>query len=270
MERIRFNYPGQSEQSFDPKQWEQMKVDSLNKSTGNLTDYDCPKCRNKGFIAALRDDHSIFTKECDCMQIRRCIHEMERSGLKKVISELTFDKFVATEPWQKALKDGVQKYAEDLEGWLLLCGQPGSGKTHLCTAVCRNRLLMGDAVKYMPWRDEIAQLKAMSLDSENRAIQMDELKRAAILYVDDLFKTGTASDGSANPSAADVSIAFELINYRYNNRLTTIVSTEKSPEGLLQIDEATGSRIIEMAQGHTFNISMDTGKNYRLRGVVAL
>ena len=161
-------------------------------------------------------------------------------------------------------------YANDPKGWLLLCGQSGSGKTHLCTAVCRHRLLSGDEVRYMPWRDTVSALKAMSLDSEQRQQTIDNLKQAQILYIDDLFKTGRAADGTNNPTGADTNIAFELLNFRYNNHLCTIISTEKSPQELAQIDEATGSRIIEMAGSNVFSVRRDTSKNYRLRGVVTV
>lgn len=38
----------------------------------------------------------------------------------------------------------------------------------------------------------------------------------------------------------------------------------------MEIDEATGSRMIEMAEGHTYSIGKDPKRNYRLRGVMAV
>jgi DNA replication protein DnaC len=202
------------------------------------------------------------------MKVRRSIWKMEKSGLKNVIKEMTFERFQVTEPWQENVKARAMAYADSMEGWLLFCGQVGSGKSHLCTAVCRHRLLNGDEVRYMPWRDDIAQLKALSLDNEKREKYIADLKTAQILYIDDLYKTGKAADGSSNPTSADVSIAFEIINYRYINHLPTIVSTEKTPQELIEIDEATASRIIERAKGYTIQISRNPGRNYRLRDVV--
>lgn len=270
MERMKFSFPGASEQSFDPVELGRLRADWINSDAGNLTGHDCPKCKNRGFSAVVRDDGSIFMRDCDCMKIRRCVWKMEASGLKNVIREKTFDTFKDSEPWQAAIKQGAMAYADKPDGWLLFCGQSGSGKTHLCTAVCRQRLLAGDEVRYMPWRDDVAALKAMSLDSEHRQDTIDGLKKAQILYIDDLFKTGRAADGSCNPTGADISLAFEILNYRYNNRLLTIISTEKTPEELVQIDEATGSRIVEMACGRIYSINRDTGRNYRLRSVVTV
>jgi DNA replication protein DnaC len=161
-------------------------------------------------------------------------------------------------------------YAEHPEGWLLFCGQPGSGKTHLCTAIARHRLLAGDEVRYMAWRDKVTEIKALSLDNDRRAELLQLYKTVQILYIDDLFKIGRAADGTATPTAADVGIAFEILNARYINHLTTIISTEKTPQELVEIDEATGSRIIEMAGGNVYAISRNTSRNYRLRNMVTV
>ena len=269
MEKLNLNPFGLSGQRYDPAASARMKSDTINNAPGNLTGHDCPKCRNRGSIAIPRDDGSIYTKECDCMNIRRCVWEMERSGLKNIIREKTFDTYTATEPWQKVIKEKAVAYADKLEGWLLFCGQPGSGKTHLCTAVCRQRLLAGDEVLYMPWRDKVAELKALSLDNERRFEIINAYKTAQILYIDDLFKVGKATDGSTNPTSADINLAFEIINYRYNNHLPTIISTEKTPQELWEIDEAIYGRIYERTgDDNVVLIARDMQRDYRMKGVV--
>jgi hypothetical protein len=47
--------------------------------------------------------------------------------------------------------------------------------------------------------------------------------------------------------------------------MLTILSTEKSPGELVNIDEATGSRILELARENTYHIRPDRKKNFRLR-----
>lgn len=270
MERLNLNPFGVSATSYDPEAHARMKAKTVNDFPGNLTGYDCPKCLNRGVIAEPKAGGDIIFRECDCMRMRRCIWEMEKSGLKNNIRDKTFDTYVDTEPWQKTLKTGAMAYAEKPSGWLLFCGQPGSGKTHLCTAVCHHRLYAGDVVRYMPWQDKIAELKSLSLDNERREEILKGLKTAPVLYIDDLFKTGRAADGIANPTGADIRLAFEIINYRYNNQLVTIISTEKLPQELVEIDEATGSRIIEKARNNIFSIGKNWERNYRLRGVVTV
>ena len=259
-----------SAQPFDPAAHNQVRADTFNRTPGTETGYDCPKCLNRGINAYVKEDGNLAFGDCACMNVRRFLRKMEKSGLKNTIEEMTFDKFRTEEPWQEQIKTQAMDYAEHMDGWLLFCGQPGSGKSHLCTAVCRHRLLQGTQVRYMAWRDDISRLKALSLDSEERGRLLCDLKTAPILYIDDLFKTGRATDGSDNPTGADVNLAFEVINYRYNNHLPTILSTEKTPQELLAIDEATASRIIQRAMGHTIQICRNPQRNYRLRGVVTV
>lgn len=193
---------------------------------------------------------------------------MKDSGLEKQIKEKTFEKFKATEDWQKTALATAQDYAQSPVGWLLLCGQPGCGKTHLCTAVCRKLLLDGREVYYIPWREESARIKGMNAERRENAVQ--KLQQVDVLYLDDLFKVGQAADGSTRPTAADINLACEILNTRYNNKLPTILSTEKSLGELLNIDEAMGSRIKEMSREHNAVIAKKAGRNYRLRGMAEI
>ena len=235
-----------------PKEWEQYKVDDWNRTPGNRNEedgYDCTICLNKGTIAKLveRPDgtFSHCFADCKCVETRNSIMRMKRSGLKDIIKDYTFDKFVVSEPWQQSIKSAAMEYAKNPQGWFYMGGQVGAGKTHLCTAVCREFLLAGKRVVYMLWRDEIVKLKASVNDAEEYGKLIDRYKNAEVLYIDDLFKTGKADNGTAQkPTPADVNAAFEIINYRYNNpALLTIISSELSEDELLDIDEATYSTL---------------------------
>lgn len=255
-----------------PREREQFQVDCLNNTVGdrNLEDgYDCEACKNKGYVVKLVENkNGSFSHEsgaCKCLEIRKSIMRMKRSGLQDIIKDYTFDKFIDTEPWQKTIKAAAMEYAKDPQGWFYMGGQVGAGKTHLCTAICREFLLGGKRVLYMLWRDEIVKIKANVNDAAAYNAIIDKYKTADVLYIDDLFKTGKAADQqNQKPTAADINAAFEIINYRYcNPALLTIISSELSEDELLDIDEATGSRIYERAKAIT--IAKDRKRNYRIR-----
>lgn len=264
-------------EQMSPRDYEQFKVDGLNNTPGNRNEedgYDCGVCKNKGYIVKLAErGDGTFTQaivDCKCAEVRRSIMRMKRSGLKDIIRDYTFDKFKDTEPWQKTLKEAAMEYAKTPDGWFFLGGQSGCGKSHLCTAICREFLLAGRSVQYMLWRDDITRIKAAVTDSEEYRGLVDKFKTVDILYIDDLFKTGKAPDGSSlKITGADINVAFEIINYRYNNpALVTIISSELSEDDLLDIDEAIGGRIYERAKA--FSIAKDRQKNYRIRKSVTL
>lgn len=265
-------------QMMTPQELEQAKADSYNAIAGNLNEqdgYNCTKCLNKGNIMRAFEVRpgiwSTSVRECKCMAVRRTIRNMERSGLKNIIKDYTFDKFVATDDWQKTLKDTAAQYAGNPAGWFYVGGQSGAGKTHICTAICREFLLSGKAVKYMLWRDEVVRLKAVVNDTDEYDRLMDGYKSADVLYIDDLFKTGkdACTGERQRPTPADINIAFEILNYRYNNpKLRTVISSECTMGDILDVDEAIGGRIYERAK--VFSLKPDKAKNYRLRGAVEL
>lgn len=268
---------------LDPRQYAQFRVDSLNSAVGDRDKedgYNCSICKNKGVVAVLvENEDGSFThavRGCKCAETRRSILRMQRSGLKEVIRKYTFDRFEATEPWQQTIKAAAMDYAKSPDGWFALCGQSGAGKTHLCTAICRELLLRGEQVLYMLWRDDIAKIKQAAMgsqfDDESMELKrlLDKYKTAKVLYIDDFFKTGkTAGNATQRPTVADINYAFEIINYRYNNpELITIISTELTEDELLDIDEAIGGRIYERAK--SFSIGRDRRKNYRVRNTVEI
>ncbi len=256
--------------SYDPVAHAKMKVDSVNAVPGDLTGADCPQCRNRGSYAVLTDDGRILHRECGCMTQRRCVWKMESSGLKDVMRCYTFAKFKADKPWQEKAKATAMDYCADPQGWFAACGQSGSGKSHLCTAICRQLLLSGHEVVYMPWQSDSAALKAQRLDSDRREELLGRLKKAEYLYIDDLFKTPYSPNGYVSPTNADVMLAFEILNHRYLAKMPTLISTELSPQELAGVDEAVAGRILELAGSHILHITRDPGKNFRLKDVMVL
>jgi DNA replication protein DnaC len=273
MNKMRSMVPGFEE--IDPADLPRRKVEMYNRTPGNrhLDDgYDCPVCLNRGDLMRLEGEGanaSPVVRDCTCVNTRNMIARMRRSGLKNIITDYTFEKFEAKEPWQEALKTAAKEYAVSGEGWFFIGGQSGSGKTHICTAICRAFLNKGKAVQYMLWRDDVVPLKAAVTESDEYTRTIARYKNADVLYIDDLFKTGKNGNGERQrPTAADVNVAFEILNHRYNAKLPTIISSECTTADLLDIDEAVAGRILERAK--VLNLKPDRSRNYRLKMAVDL
>lgn len=244
----------------------------------NLEDgYDCPICKNKGDIACeggldYFGHPYYYHKDCKCKVIRNAIRKLNQSGLKDAVKRYTFEKYQTPEPWQVRVKQTAMRFCEDAEHtWFFIAGNSGSGKSHICTAIAVHYIRQGIDTHYMLWRDEIVQLKASITEPEVYAKKMKKLKEVPVLYIDDFFKNGKGADGKAvPPTAADVNAAFEIINHRYNTpQLTTIISSERTLAELMDIDEATASRIVERSKegGYCLNMKKDSSRNWRLRGL---
>ena len=241
----------------------QLKLRGYNNRYGKLEGYNCQKCKNRGDFLCVDEQGMEYFKECKCMEIRKNIEKLEKSGLKDLSNRYTFENFDTDSEWQKKLKECAIGYAENPQGWFFIGGQVGCGKTHLCTAIVTNLIKKGKTARYMLWRDVIVPLKACVNDEEAYVKGINLLKTVDILYIDDFFKMPNSS-----PTSADINIAYEIINYRYNNsNLITIISSEKTVEDIIDIDGAIGSRIFERTKDNCLTVDMDSTKNYRLRGI---
>ena len=259
------------ELDFTPKTPEERaKSDAaaLNMEIGHeheIDGYVCEKCRNRGYFYHANGIY-VTRSDCECRKARQSIRRMQRSGLGNVINKYTFALYNAETDWQKKIKESAQAFlADDQAKWFFIGGSSGSGKSHICTAICR-KLLSSLNVHYMMWEEESIELKGMVNDPENYHPRMNRLKEVDVLYIDDFFSGRKERNGElAKPTFADVRLAREILNHRYVNSKITIISSEWYSMEIFDIDEALGGRIIEKSGKYCLNVGRNPDKNYRLK-----
>ena len=257
---------GEEKIEISPEQWKQMQIDMYNNSQGNLNEvdgYNCDKCHNKGFIARLDENGYEVHRYCECQRVRNTLRRARRSGLGDILSDYKFDKFKAEEQWQIDLKNKAQAFCKDDSArWFFVGGQPGSGKTHICTAIAAHYIKKGLNVQYMLWCEDSKKLKALVNDFTEYQNDVNKFKNVDVLYIDDFLKT----QHGEQPTKGDINLAFEILNHRLMNPdLITIISSEKTLTDMLTYDEATMSRIYQHTKQYKTDIAKDIKKNYRLR-----
>lgn len=237
----------------------------MNECQGHLSGDACPQCKNKG-VVYVADGTYVVARECSCMPARKAYWRLKQSGLADSIERYTFENFQVREPWQKAVKDTAVRFLHDQNGaWFFAGGQPGAGKTHICTAIVGALLKRGLSARYMLWKDESTWLKGR-INEEAYDVRVEKLKTVPVLYIDDFFKTPLDVDGTPKkPTPGDVNLAFEILNARYVSRKPTLITSERLLDELLDFDEAIGSRVYERSKGYTLNLSRDRRKNWRLK-----
>lgn len=252
----------------------QAECDRINADAGRLNvkdGIDCPECKNRGYLTEVRESEfngarvfNIATRKCKCMAKRASLSRIRKSGLGDSLKKCTFDAYEASEPWQVNAKKKAMDFAENGGRFFFIGGQTGCGKTHLCTAIVGALIQKGLESRYMVWQDFAAKLKASIMDAEAYEREMSKLKTVYVLYIDDFLKPISGN----RPTDADIRLAYELINARYNTDCITIISSERHASEIVDIDEAIGGRILEYANGFIVNIARNPGRNYRLRGIM--
>lgn len=250
---------------MSPEAWKQIQVDMYNSSQGDLNEldgYNCDNCKNKGFIARLDENGYEVHRHCKCQKVRNTLRRARKSGLGDILKDCKFEKFNTTEGWQVDLKNKAEAFCKDDAARLFFVGgQPGCGKTHICTAIARHYITHEVDVKYMLWCEDSKKIKAVANDISYQDY-LSELKNIDVLYIDDFLKTQQGEQ----PTSADIKLAFEIINHRVMKpELITIISSEKTLTDILTYDEATMSRIYQYSGQYKTNIPKDSKKNYRLR-----
>ena len=236
-----------------------MNLNNLEKDWDNSS-YKCNKCRDLTFII----NDGVATP-CECRAVKEAKDILRKSGISEEFRNKNFENFKTINDSQSInAYNKAREYSNNFhiiknntQNSIMFMGQPGSGKTHLSLSIANVLMDNGVGVVYMGYRDVITQIKQNIMDEVYYNKVMNRYKNAKVLLIDDLFK------GSISKS--DINIMFEIVNYRYFNNLPMIMSTEKGGEDLIKIDEAIGSRILEMAKD--YNMELKGGKlNYRIYG----
>lgn len=142
--------------------------------------------------------------------------------------------------------DAAQAYAANPEGWLLLEGTYGCGKTHLAAAVGNYRLQYETAVLFITTPDLLDHLRnTYGANSDVGYDEMfDRMRSAPMLILDDL--------GVENPSAWAQEKLFQLLNHRYSHMLPTVITTNAD---LDMLDPRIRSRLLDDTIIHRVRIS---------------
>ncbi len=134
----------------------------------------------------------------------------------------------------------AQQYSRKLDGWLLLQGGYGCGKTHLAAAIGNFAVGLGVPTLFVTVPDLLDLMRQSYGDKEmGFEERFDEIRRAPLLILDDF---GTQN---ATPWAQEK--LFQILNYRYINHLALVVTTNLS---LREIEGRIRSRLAGSRSGY--------------------
>jgi DNA replication protein DnaC len=219
---------------------------------------DCPICGGVGYLrmdVPVGDPNFGRVRPCTCMQGILQSQASERlyrfSNLDR-LKHMTFETFspsgrVALRPIeQQSLEQAYSlayTFAQTRNGWLLLEGGFGSGKTHLAAAIANFSTEHGVPTMFLTAPDLLDWLRASFEGNDERfSERFEEIRQVPLLILDDF---GTQN---ATPWAQEK--LFQLLDYRYVNESPTVITTNlrlEEIEGRIRSRLADSLRVTRVA-----------------------
>jgi DNA replication protein DnaC len=217
----------------------------------------CGVCGGMGYVRReVGYGHPEFGRLSPCPKCRQ--PEIKRAALSKVfdltnmksLQEKRFDNF---DPVGNASLMGAYRaclaYSKTLDGWLVLAGGYGCGKTHLAAAVANAAAVPSLFVTVPELLDTLRDGYGDNVNGYQERIE--QVKNIDLLVMDDL--------GSETTTGWATEKLFQIVNYRYVSQMPTVITTNKMPDAL---DGRIASRMSDVRLAKRFGI--DAG-DYRRR-----
>jgi len=136
-------------------------------------------------------------------------------------------------------------FAQDPGGWLVFQGMTGAGKTHLAAAIVNYRYQAHQPAMFVVVPEFLDHLRSsFSADARTTYDQLFErVKTTPLLVLDDF------GEQSATPWAQEK--LYQVLNYRYNAQLPTVITTSHSLE---ELESRVSSRLADRKMSVAFNI----------------
>ena len=207
----------------------------------------CPICEDAGLRIVRHPDGTQFAEDCTCRIERRTRRVMERALIPRRYEHCTLDSYEtgfggAHRTLRAAhlhARKFVQGYPLDSIGTgLLLTGSIGVGKTHLAVGILQSLVSeRGATGLFYDYRDLLKQVQN-SYNAQVRETELEVLKpvfEAEILVLDEL--------GASKPTDWVWDTVAHILNTRYNDRRTTIITTNYSNLPPLGMDAGLGNGV---------------------------
>lgn len=194
----------------------------------------CPQC-----IAITRAAEDARHAEQKAWKERdKIARRFASSGIPDRFMSRTLSNYNATTPGQKRALEIAKLYAASKEPGksLVLCGKPGTGKTHLACGIGQEMMETSWTVLFRTVLSAIRHIKdTYRKDSQRSEAQaLSDFTRAGLLILDEV--------GVQTGSEHEKMLLFEIINERYQQNYSTIIISNLDRE---ELGAYLGERIMD-------------------------
>lgn len=208
---------------------------------------------------------------CDCVRREDDVERRERllrysrlGALQRFTFETLLPRGRSSEPAEQeryaAAVEAGRRFAEHPEGWLLLTGVPGCGKTHLAAAIANHAIELGTPALFLSVADLLDSLRASYSDDAEVSYDRlsEQLRTAPLAVLDDL-------DSYADTPWAREKFA-QLVSHRFHAALPTVFTCARPPE---EIDARLAVRLADPTLTQQFVLEQRARPRYFAVGGMA-
>lgn len=147
----------------------------------------------------------------------------------------------------------AERYAEHPEGWLVLTGAHGRGKTHLAAAIANRLIDQGEPAMFLTVADLLDKLRAGYDEDadDNYERVLEQVRSAPVLILDDL-------DGYSETAWAREKF-LQIISHRFNALLPTVFTGVRSPE---ETEPLLASRLSDPSVSQQVELGAEIGPRF--------
>jgi DNA replication protein DnaC len=240
--------------------------------TEQIQDSKCSICEDTGYTVKVDRDGLRVATRCDCIAQRRAERLFGAAEIPKRFQHCSVDNFALPEQDEAARKRMseivfqvrcfVREFPVLNPSGFLLCGGHGVGKTHLSVSILRGLTERGHETLFVNYQRLLEKIRE-GFDKTLGAVNRNVYKQASeveVLLLDDL--------GANRVSDWVEDTICGLINYRYDNDLATIVTTNFPMEPSTVhacLAERVGARAASRLHEMCTILYMPDVPDYRLR-----
>jgi len=192
--------------------------------------FQCEACGNEGKLFHEDGKGRSFMADCECQVFRQRVRMLSEAGLPGKYARATLETYQPLNASQKTALSRVNDFLDDFKnkpdefiGGLVLMGNSGTGKTHLCVAIVKHLVMkLGIPCKFVDFFQLLSDIRQGYSEEKAEKSIIEPFVESRVLIIDELGK------GKKREWAMDMLDQFISARYNSGDKVTLYTTNYKN------------------------------------------